>query len=509
MLPEWYTRVVHSMTLAMTRPWKHPKTGMFWLRKRVPDDLRDILGKREEKRSLKTKNAAEAKLRLAHALAELETMWANLKRGPVALSEVQAHELAQPVYEQWINIHKENPSEQRVWNTEIGVAGVWEMPPSIYPAHLIVAYDNAPSLQRRCFETADELLAKAGLAVDEKSRRRLARAVSAAMHRASVVLQQMALGGQASGMAAADHLKPAQKAVPLKELLDGWAKEKRPVEKTLYSWEKVLDQLIAFVGHGDAQRLTADDLVRWKSALVESGLRAKTIRDGKLAPVRAILQWGTDNRRLNSNVAERIVIDVKAKPSERRRGYTDDEAVRLLRDARNQKAAHRRWIPWLCAFTGARVAEVCQLRAEDVREEEGIWCLHFSADAGSLKNVNSERIVPLHSVLIDQGFVGFAQKIKSGPLFPDLKPDRFGSRGGTGTKVFSKWVRELGIEDERISPNHSWRHRLKTMARRYGLATDIVDAIVGHRKRAIGDSYGEFPVAALKRELDKVPALVM
>jgi hypothetical protein len=79
------------MTLAMTRPWKHPKTGMFWQRKCVPDDLRDIIGKREEKRSLKTKNAAEAKLRLAHALAELETMWANLMRGPVTLSEVQAN----------------------------------------------------------------------------------------------------------------------------------------------------------------------------------------------------------------------------------------------------------------------------------------------------------------------------------------------------------------------------------------------------------------------------------
>ena len=27
------------MALAMARPWKHPKTGVYWLRKRVPDDL--------------------------------------------------------------------------------------------------------------------------------------------------------------------------------------------------------------------------------------------------------------------------------------------------------------------------------------------------------------------------------------------------------------------------------------------------------------------------------------
>ena len=42
------------MALAMARPWKHPKTGIFWLRKCVPDDLRSLLGKREEKRSLGT-----------------------------------------------------------------------------------------------------------------------------------------------------------------------------------------------------------------------------------------------------------------------------------------------------------------------------------------------------------------------------------------------------------------------------------------------------------------------
>ena len=45
-LPEWYTRVVH-MALAMSRPWKHPKTGVYWLRKRVPDALQPLEHKYE------------------------------------------------------------------------------------------------------------------------------------------------------------------------------------------------------------------------------------------------------------------------------------------------------------------------------------------------------------------------------------------------------------------------------------------------------------------------------
>lgn len=53
------------MVLVMARPFRHPITGIFQYRKRVPDALRSIVGKREEKVSLKTRDPAEAKI--AHA----------------------------------------------------------------------------------------------------------------------------------------------------------------------------------------------------------------------------------------------------------------------------------------------------------------------------------------------------------------------------------------------------------------------------------------------------------
>jgi hypothetical protein len=40
------------MALAMLRPCKHPKTGPYWLRKRITD-AQPLVGKREEKRSLR------------------------------------------------------------------------------------------------------------------------------------------------------------------------------------------------------------------------------------------------------------------------------------------------------------------------------------------------------------------------------------------------------------------------------------------------------------------------
>jgi hypothetical protein len=82
----------------MSRPWKHPSSGVYWLRKGVPEDLRKLVGKREEKRSLQTRDPVEAKRRHAEALAEIESQWANLRAGPKALTEREAHQLV--VYRQ-------------------------------------------------------------------------------------------------------------------------------------------------------------------------------------------------------------------------------------------------------------------------------------------------------------------------------------------------------------------------------------------------------------------------
>lgn len=102
----------------------------------------------------------------------------------------------------------------------------------------------------------------------------------------------------------------------------------------------------------------------------------------------------------------------------------------------------------------------------------------------------------------------FAQRLKPGPIFSDLSPDKFGKRGGNGTKMIGRFVRRLGIIDPRLSPSHSsWRHRIKTSGRKYGLAQDILYAITGHGSRSVADSYGEFPVEALLRELSKIPSL--
>lgn len=512
------------MALAMARPWKHPKTGIYWLRKAVPEDLRSLVGKREEKRSLKTRDPAEAKRLHLEALAQLEAQWANLRSGPQTLSERDAHDLAASVHDHWLALHKDNPSDQVFWPVDLGdklfppTPSIWASP----SADLSLTTLDFEELKRQeleawCLRQADEHLAFRGLRVDEASRLRVAKAVAVAVQRASLTLARFARGefnhpsiemfqplpnpglpSTSSGLA---------RRISFDELVRDWAAETHPREKTLYEWERAVRRLTTFLGHDDAARLTADDLIAWKGSLIESGLSPKTIRDAMLAAIRAILQWAVNNRRLASNPAERIVIDVKTKPSDSRRSFTDAEAAIVLKAALAETDPVRRWVPWLCAYSGARVAEICQLRVEDVVRIDSIWCMKIDPEAGPLKTRSSERAVPLHPALIESGFLTFVATVKSGPLFSSLPPNRFGSRGGNGTKILGRWVRSLGLTDARLAPNHSWRHRLKTLGRRHGLAPDIVDAITGHGRKTVSDSYGEFPMEALERELMKIPAV--
>src|SRR3954452_14596501 len=112
--PECYTRVIH-MAPPMPPPSRHHRTGIFWLRKRVPKELVPVLGQVEVTRSLETRDPAEAKRRFVQALSELEAQWANLRAGPRTLTEQDAHDMAAAVYDHWLEMHRREPSRQTFW----------------------------------------------------------------------------------------------------------------------------------------------------------------------------------------------------------------------------------------------------------------------------------------------------------------------------------------------------------------------------------------------------------
>ena len=78
--------------------------------------------------------------------------------------------------------------------------------------------------------------------------------------------------------------------------------------------------------------------------------------------------------------------------------------------------AAKRWVPWLCAYTGARPGEITQLRGEDVIERDGVHALRITPEAGAVKG-RKARVVPVHEHLIGQGFLRFVAQQGTGPLF--------------------------------------------------------------------------------------------
>ncbi|WP_238296961.1 site-specific integrase [Methylobacterium soli] len=509
------------------RPWKHPKTGMFWLRRGVPADLRALVGKSEEKLSLRTKDPNEAKRLHAIALAELENRWSSLRAGPRRLSEREAHALAAPAYDWWLGLHRDNPSEQTFWRVDVAdklwaprPRGFWSRPDLGGRLSREIEEHNASGrspMEDWCLRQAAGLLKRQGLQVEEDDRLKVAKAIAAAVQRASLMLRRYARGEivelapETPAHTASHAVQPSSEKdeppLTFTSLITGWAAETDPRERTKYEWTNVLRKLGAFIGHDDARRLTEHDLIAWKASLVAAGLSGKTIRDTNLAAVRRILGWAVDNRLLATNPAERVRIDVRKKPGESKRGFSDEEAVTLLEAAASEADPIRRWVPWICAFSGARLAEVCQLRVEDIAQIGDVWTMRIAAEAGSVKNVNSERTIPLHPALVSAGLPAFARARGEGPLFPSLRPDKFGKRGGTATKVLGPWVRQLGLTDKRLNPSHAWRHRFKTLGRRHQLAPDHLDAIMGHGRRSVADSYGEYEIEVMRREIEKIPSV--
>jgi hypothetical protein len=248
-----------------------------------------LVGKREEKRSLLTRDPAEAKRLHAEALAELEVRWANLRAGPKALTEREAHQLAAPTHDRWLAHYRDNPSSQTTWDTQLGTKLF--LPPKssptdqIYDVNFLLQVDKdasrAHELEIWCLNGADQCLASEGLKVDDASRRSLARAIAAAVQRASLTLARMANGEVIessffSFSSVAPVSAPAsQKPVPFESLIKGWASERRPVEKTVYEWTRVMRQLEKFLGHDDARRVTGENFVGWKGAMVDDGLRPR------------------------------------------------------------------------------------------------------------------------------------------------------------------------------------------------------------------------------------------
>jgi integrase len=226
-----------------------------------------------------------------------------------------------------------------------------------------------------------------------------------------------------------------------------------------------------------------------------------------------VFGWAVANTKLPSNPAIGVKVMRSKTIRTRSKGFTDSEAKAILfqclhhqRHGREggKMLAAKRWVPWLCAYTGARVGEVVQLRKQDVAKEGDNWVMTITPEANTVKDKEVRQVI-LHAHLVEQGFADFVESAQAGYLFLTLP------KGGDVRKPWRttknrlrEFVRKV-VKDPNVAPNHGWRHLFKTIGREAGISDSILDAITGHAPKTVGGSYGDVTLKAQVDAMAKFP----
>ncbi|UWR17569.1 site-specific integrase [Sulfitobacter pontiacus] len=506
------------------------RSGRYHARLVVPKDLRSIVGKTElrsplgadYRQALKLLPGAVAQLQHQIALAEREASQGRQKpaqaRYPLAPDQI-----ALSHYHQRLAFDDLLRNDSRYANTGIDDLYVYQLRQAVAGRCSDDELQSVIGDQLERFRAAGNIDAVHGS--DEW--RVIARALCSAELEALARVAERDEGDY-TGTPAAPIIKDAAQAekAPAPVSLTGlWTDYLNSRMQAGFMRDKgqrhrpVIDNLRKFLKHNDAGRVTKKDVLAWRDHLMKS-LSPKTVNDIYLSALKSVLAWAVENDRLPENVAATVRQPKPRKVYGRERGYTDDEAKRVLKASRTyqstpdefgrvresmQMANVKRWVPIICAFTGARVSEIIQLRKEDVTKVGEHWVARITPDAGTVKS-GGYRDVPLHAQIVAEGFVEFVEHADEGPLFHNAtKPEKFKGAAVVVSNKLSDWLRKGGLVPDGIQPNHAWRHRLKTQCRELGISDRVADAIQGHAGRTAADHYGDVTIKTKADAIARLP----
>lgn len=302
-----------------------------------------------------------------------------------------------------------------------------------------------------------------------------------------------------------------QEEVSLQNLFDDYIAGRRKLGRGRdlpKRWQPVITDLIRFLGRDDARTIKKADIVKWRNVKLET-LAPKTIKAVYLSCIQTVLGWAVENDILPTNEAASVKQEMPKQIRTREKGYTKSEAINILRAASAAPEAPlslaiRRWVPWLCAFSGARVGEILQLRSEDIRWESKTLVLRLSPDAGTIET-GEYRDVPVHSQVIEMGFDTFAAQA-SGPLFYTLGPSKDPLKAAqSSAATLRRWMARNELTTKGVAPNHGWRHHFKTFAREARIEDRVIDGITGHASKTAGDHYGDVTLLTMINAIESLP----
>ena len=539
------------------------KNGYWYVRKSVPQDVREIIGKTEFIESLKTKDKDEAAARAPTVIAEVDKKIADarLKLAP------KRHDSL-----------KLKPKDHHVLADMCIAYQVEQMEDADHIVDYInyihdITPDFTPSKKAADRLLLDFLAARhIAISPNSKTFDHVSKALLSKWDALSDVL--VARGANkwstpADAVLTAGNLSPAGRSLVSNELTISALYQEYKDEEYSYGSEakkatlakrfRDLDQVhrwfVDFLG-GDiaVQQVTRKDVSDFITKLRQ---RPKTKKPAvKALPLLEQIQWAKDND-ADTVAIKTIQKDVKlyqsvfsfavekhyitdnpfsgslrrldrkvSKAPTKMTGYAEDDISKVFSTPlfSERYQPHRPkdidyglsvfWVPLIAYYTGARLNEIAQLHLDDIRKEEGIWCFDIAPnDIDKRTKTGKERLVPIHQHLIDLGFLEYVEEGRqhhakqptttSHRVFPMLKPNSDGDLAAGISKVLGRRFKASGIKAG-TQPLHGFRHFVKTACRRLGVAEDVHDAITGHSGTSVGRGYGGIGAATADKVIQQI-----
>lgn len=270
---------------------------------------------------------------------------------------------------------------------------------------------------------------------------------------------------------------------------------------------------------GKLLKMTVPELVEYTDKHPDvKVLSARTVNDKGLGAIGAVLNWAVENAYIEVNPASKV----KAKSTKTKKTVRQPYSVEDLNlifnfpiysEADRPKGGAgeaAKWLPLMAAFTGARLEELGQLTVDDIKNEQGIYYFDMTAvdDNKRRKTESSKRRVPIHSKLIELGFLDYVAEMgqagQEAQLFPLLK-SKGEKRTASWSKWWSKYARKYGAFDS-SKVFHSFRHSFKDGLREGGVQEEVSDALTGHAPVTEGRKYGSnaYPLKRLKEGIEQL-----
>ena len=481
--------------LGATYVKRHPRTGGYYFRRRVPDHLKPTIGTVEIIRSLATKSLDEAKRR-SRTLADATDALFDEAEGLEGSDETVSQAVGW--HSEFIANWLESVSVRRGDAAPASAPIVVSLPPEASapppepppPPVQQLPPQPQPILPPQRIATVREVFDRYLSEFDRRPR------TEQAWRRHVEMFLEL------SGLSWDSHIHTVNDAHVEDFIL---ALRKLPSRRQGAKFKK----------------LTLMQIIEKFGACADTAKLDQRSINVKVDALRAVFYYAQRHKYRADNpfvgkVSKRAAKRVKAQP---RLPFDADELATIFRADIFQMPPHqwegKQWLAVIALYTGARMEEIGQLRVGDYRVRHGIAFIAITTlepddrdglPEKSLKTVGSEREILVHPAMIELGLTRHVQRLKAigeKRMFPDIS-----ANGGEVTAAYSKWfgrfLTKLGI----TSPQkvfHSFRHTFKDACRNSGVAREIAEVLMGHAGRTVGDSYGVgYSTTVLAQEIAKV-----